>query len=75
MYYIQAIIDDIPQYYCGSVYKDAEIEFNVDANIATEFSTYFIVYLKIKEIKSKTHKYKDIKDIKIINVNTDEVAI
>ena len=52
MYIIKAIIDNIEQYYCGEIYKESEIEFNSDINLATKFSVYFIVNLKVKEIKS-----------------------
>ena len=60
MYIIKAIIDNIEQYYCGEIYKESEIEFNSDINLATKFSVYFIVNLK---------------DIKIININENEIAL
>ena len=48
MYIIKAIIDNIEQYYCGEIYKESEIEFNSDINLATKFSVYFIVNLNPK---------------------------
>ena len=74
MYIIKAIIDHIEQYYCGEVYKESEIEFNSDINLATKFSVYFIVNLKVKEIKSII-KNINIQDIKIININENEIAL
>lgn len=74
MYIIKVIIDNIEQYYCGEVYKESEIEFNSDINLATKFSVYFIVNLKVKEIKSII-KNINIQDIKIININENEIAL
>lgn len=74
MYIINAIIDNIEQYYCGEIYKESEIEFNSDINLATKFSVYFIVNLKVKEIKSII-KNINIQDIKIININENEIAL
>ena len=74
MYIIKAIIDNIEQYYCGEIYKESEIEFNSDINLATKFSVYFIVNLKVKEIKSII-KNINIQDIKIININENEIAL
>lgn len=74
MYIIIAIIDNIEQYYCGEIYKESEIEFNSDINLATKFSVYFIVNLKVKEIKSII-KNINIQDIKIININENEIAL
>lgn len=71
---IKAIIDNIEQYYCGEIYKESEIEFNSDINLATKFSVYFIVNLKVKEIKSII-KNINIQDIKIININENEIAL
>lgn len=65
MYIIKAIIDNIEQYYCGEIYKESEIEFNSDINLATKFSVYFIVNLKVKEIKSII-KNINIQDIKLL---------
>jgi hypothetical protein len=72
MYIIKAIIDNIEQYYCGEIYKESEIEFNSDINLATKFSVYFIVNLKVKEIIIKNI---NIQDIKIININENEIAL
>lgn len=74
MHIIKAIIDNIEQYYCGEIYKESEIEFNSDINLATKFSVYFIVNLKVKEIKSII-KNINIQDIKIININENEIAL
>lgn len=74
MYIIKAIIDNIEQYYYGEIYKESEIEFNSDINLATKFSVYFIVNLKVKEIKSII-KNINIQDIKIININENEIAL
>lgn len=74
MYIIKTIIDNIEQYYCGEIYKESEIEFNSDINLATKFSVYFIVNLKVKEIKSII-KNINIQDIKIININENEIAL
>lgn len=74
MYIIKVIIDNIEQYYCGEIYKESEIEFNSDINLATKFSVYFIVNLKVKEIKSII-KNINIQDIKIININENEIAL
>ena len=74
MYIIKAIIDNIEQYYCGEIYKESEIEFNSDINLATKFSVYFIVNLKVKEIKSII-KNINIQDIKIININERNINI
>jgi hypothetical protein len=74
MYIIKVIIDNIEQYYCGEIYKESEIEFNSDINLATKFSVYFIVNLKVKEIKSII-KNINIQDIKIININKNEIAL
>ena len=52
MYIIKAIIDNIEQYYCGEIYKESEIEFNSDINLATKFSVYFIVNLKVNLLYS-----------------------
>ena len=67
-------MDNIEQYYCGEIYKESEIEFNSDINLATKFSVYFIVNLKVKEIKSII-KNINIQDIKIININENEIAL
>lgn len=74
MYIIKVIIDNIEQYYCGEIYEESEIEFNSDINLATKFSVYFIVNLKVKEIKSII-KNINIQDIKIININENEIAL
>lgn len=76
MYYIQAIIDDIVQYYYYQTDNYNNIEFTTDINLAMKtpiYDTIKIIYRRIKE-KIKENNL-NIENIIIINFDNEEVAL
>lgn len=76
MYYIQAIVDDIVQYYYYQTDNYNNIEFTTDINLAMKTPIYDAIKIIYRRIKEKIKEDNlNIENIIIINFDNEEVTL
>lgn len=76
MYYIQAIVDNIVQYYYYQTNNYNNIEFTTNINLAMKTPIYDIIKIIYNRIKEKIKEDNlNIENIIIINYDNEEIAL
>lgn len=76
MYYIQAIVDNIVQYYYYQTNNYNNIEFTTNINLAMKTPIYDIIKIIYNRIKEKIKEDNlNIENIIIINFDNEEIAL